>query len=188
MDYQTKLPKFLLELSFLLCFGQVTAADLVHRGLQLRHQKEFLCIWLYSISPEQPAAEVKNSALSLPHMKVICRWTFYRFVYYSKSYIKLLLPTLQLIHIAEYGSWMLRNGVTRLWRCPLQCHIRPSLPPDWRNPKTRCQHAGLAKKPQPTKKTKKTNQNPHTLHMKQPSVDSGKINLQLYLDRWSLFK
>lgn len=69
MDYQTKLPKLLLELFLLLCFGlgQGTAGDTVHRGLQLRHRKEFLCIRHYSLLPEQ-TSKVKNSALPVPHV------------------------------------------------------------------------------------------------------------------------
>jgi len=156
----------------------VTAGDPTHRGLQLRHQKD---VPAYMVLQHRARAShlLKWRIQLCPYhtFESYLQMDFYRFVCYSKSYGKLLLPILQLNCIAEHSSWLLMNWVTRLWRCPLQCHFRPSLPFVWRNPTTRSWHTCLTKKPNQPKQHKKTNPNPRTLHIKQLQVDSDKINL-----------
>lgn len=134
----------------------------------------------------KPAAEGKCSAFPLSHiLKLFADGCFLQ-VYYSKSNSKLLLPILQFIHIAEYRSWILVTWVTRLWRCLLQCHLRPALLPGWKIPQTRSWHPHLAKNltNQPTTPKKTT----HMLPMKQLQVNSDNVNLWLYSDKWSLYK
>lgn len=162
MDYQTKLPKFLLELLLLLHSGlEVTAGDPVYKGLQPSRQEEFLCMWHYKILPGQTSCCSREfSFASTACLKVICIFTGlfiipHQIVSCFCQYF--ILPTLQ-------SSWILMNWLTRLWRCPLQCHVRPSLLPSWRNLtiKGRWSHWSYQKTPTQPENTKKTKQPPHT--------------------------
>lgn len=136
----------------------------IARANQLLQQRIQLCfyhVW------KSFAEGIFTGLFIIPHQIVSCFCQYF------------ILPTLQ-------SSWILMNWLTRLWRCPLQCHVRPSLLPEEISLLKAGGHTDFTKKPPPNQKTPRK-QNNHPTHTSVKQVDCDKFKPWLYLDRWVLF-